>query len=153
MRHLTSTSHTTRCQFHQHFMRRFLYEHRFGRFFYVCVTREKLLKRCSYTKKLYGKCWWNWLQVKSFSVKNPGVDFIKLFLHSVWRKIHFSISPTFFFLSLCIKLWLKIVSFSPNALPNLWAEKKLLIMFARKSRARAYVDVIDCLCQFGASLT
>jgi len=40
----------------------FSYEYHFGSFFYVHVTREKLLKQHSYIK-----CWWNWLQVSIFS--------------------------------------------------------------------------------------
>jgi len=42
----------------------FLYKRHFGSFFYVYVTREKLLKQHSY-KKINIKCWWNWILVRS----------------------------------------------------------------------------------------
>ncbi len=37
----------------------FTYKSLFGSFFYLHVTREKLLKRC-HTKNSRIKCWWNW---------------------------------------------------------------------------------------------
>jgi hypothetical protein len=107
----------SRCQFHQRFCALFSYEHRFGSFFYVHVTREKLPKRRLY-KKIVRKMLMKLTTEQIFSREKESsiiIERIEMHFISEWKQIfaHFYNESVFKQFIICYGyiLWMNFYTF------------------------------------------